>query len=151
MVVKNGVKCGYLRNLTDNKTVPTRGWEYYVDKSKSWTDDPSLVISPGPMTSLCDSLTVTASGPAAERFPACLGEFSRTETWWNGRPVFKNSQGRLLHQSPEQGWIVGPELGTAGLSGSMAHHCPTIERKWTYWDGSKERPASVKIECKVHA
>ena len=113
-------------------------------------DDTTLVISPGPLSSLCDRLTVSASGPAAEKLAAKLGDFSRTEMWWHGQPVFKNSQGQLLHQSGKSGWIVGPELGKAGLSGSIAHHCPASEEKWTYFDGSKYRPASIKIECNVH-
>ena len=138
----------FLENPTRSQTVPTTEWNYYG--GKSWVSDPTLVISAGPLTSLCNILTVSASGPAAEKQSDKMGEFSRTERWFNGKPVFRNSQGRLLHQSPTQGWHVGRELGEAGLRGSMAHHCPSQERKWTYWDGSKRQPASVKIDCKVH-
>ena len=109
-------------------------------------------VAPGPLSSLCDSLTVSASGPAAEMWIQCLGKFSRTEMWWNGKPVFRNRQGWLLHQSAaDQGWHVGPKLGDYGLTGSMACDCPGSEKKWTYWDGANDRPASVEIECKVHA
>ena len=143
-----GVKAGYLKNPTQSKSPPLDGW-MYSDGTGTWPADTTLVISPGPLT-LCDCLTVSASGPAAEMWPECLGEFSRTEMWWNGKPVFTNSQGRLLHQSHAQGWIVGPRLGKAGLNGSMAHNCPSREENWTYWDGTKDQPASVKIKCNVH-
>ena len=123
----------------------------YADNGRFHADT-TLVISPGPLT-LCDSLTVSASGPAAEKHPVKLGEFSRTEMWWNGKPVFRNSQGQLLHQTPDKGWDVGVKLSKAGLQSSMAHHCPAFEeKKWEYWDWSQSqwKPASVKIECKVH-
>ena len=74
----------FLKNPTKSQTLPTTGWMY--SNGKSWTADPSLVISPGPLT-LCKSLTATSDS---------LGEFSRTELWWNGKPVFRNRKGRLL-------------------------------------------------------
>ena len=147
--VKNGIWDGYLRNPSDNKSLPSNGWEYYGYEAKKWNADPTLVISPGPLT-LCDSLTVSASGPAAREQSLSLGEFSRTEMWWNGKPVFRNRYGQLLRQSGK-GWDVGPNLGKAGLRGSMAYHCPGSEEKWTYWDVSQWKPASVTIDCKVHA
>ena len=144
-----GKKISFLKNLTQSQSIPLDGW-MYSDGKGTWPADTTLVISPGPLSSLCDSLTVSASGPAAEKQPDKLGEFSRTKMWWNGKPVFTNSQGRLLHQSHAQGWIVGPRLGKAGLNGSMAHNCPSREENWTYWDGTKDQPASVKIKCNVH-
>ncbi len=148
-----GVKSGTLNNPTSSQSLPLVGWKYF--DGKSWITDSTLVISPGPLSTLCYILTVSTSGPAAEKQPHCWGKFSRTEMWWNGRPVFRNSQGQLMHQSPHEGWYVGPalggyELGTAILLGSMAHQCPASEEKWTYWDGSKYRPASIKIKCNVH-
>ena len=104
------------------------------------------ISASGPLTSLCDTLNCTASGAAAV---CSLGEFSRTEMCWRGKPVFRNSRGWLLHQSPAQGWTVG-DLGTGGLEGSMAVHCAAGEKKWTYWDGFKYQRATVKIEYKVH-
>ena len=143
-----GEKTGYLKNPTKSKSMPLDGW-MYADKV-TWNADATLVISPGPLSSLCDSLTVSASGPVAEVQPECLGEFSRTEMWWLGRPVFRNSQGWHLYQSPYQGWTVGDKLGKRELIGYMARHCPAGEEIWSYWDGSNWRPATVKIECNVH-
>ena len=74
-----------------------------------------------------------------------LGEFSRTEMWWNGRPVFRNSLGQLLQMDAGiQGSVVGPELGQYSLAGSwtMAHHCPASQ-VWTYWDGRSLQHANT--------
>ena len=145
-----GVRAGSLRNRTQNQSLPLEGWRYY--DGKTFISDTTLVISPGPLT-LCDTITVSASGPAAESRPDCLGEFSRTEMWWNGKPVFRNIQGWLMYQSSTQGWIVKPIFGYFGLSGSMAHHCPAREDKWTYFNRSKFQhlSASVKVKCNVHS
>ena len=123
----------------------------YSDGTGTWPADTTLVISPRPLT-LCDCLTVSTSGPAAEMWPQCLTEFSRTVMWWNGKPMFENSYGWLLYQGPIQGWCVGPKIGKPALRGSMAHHCPAREETWTYYDdeGSKYQPISVKIKCNMH-
>ena len=143
-----GVKAGALKNPTKSQSLPLVGWMYSDDKT--FHADTTLVISPGPLSSLCDRITVSASGPAAEVQSPKLGEFSRTEMWWNGRPVFRNSQGQLLKQSGKE-WDVGPNLGRAGLRGSMTHHCPGSEKKWEYAVGREQwKPASVTIDCKVH-
>ena len=145
-----GKKISFLKNLTQSQSIPLDGW-MYSDGKGTWPADTTLVISPGPLSSLCDSLTVSASGPAAWKWPECLGKFSRTEMWWNGKPVFRNSEGQLLKQSGE-GWDVGSKFGLACLRGSMAHHCPGSEKKWEYavlgWGPWK--PATVTIDCKVH-
>ena len=129
-----GRKLGFMHNPTKSLNMPLVGW-MYTDGKGTWHADETLVISPGPLT-LCDSLTVSASGPAAEEQSEKLGEFSRTEMWWNGKPVFRNSQGRLLKQSSKE-WDVGDNLDKAGLRGSFTCHCPGSDENWTYWDGAK--------------
>ena len=79
-----GERCGGLYNPTPSKTLPTSGWRY---AGKTWPDDPSLTITPGPLPPLPRQFTVTATGAAAEEWPECLGVFTRTERWWAGRPV----------------------------------------------------------------
>ena len=144
-----GDKSGWLYNPTPSKTLPLSGWWYY--DGRSWSSDPSLVITPSPMTSLCDKIMLSFDEPAAQKkWPLCQGEFSRTEMWWNGRPVFRNSQGQLLHQSPEQGWSVGAKLGFACISGSMTHDCPASEKKWKFWDETQYLSAKVHFRCDVH-
>ena len=153
-----GKNSGWLRNATLSDTPPMTGW-MYIFKNK-WYEDPSLVITSltppwsADLMSLCDTITMAAWGPAAREQTACLGDFYRMrEMWWNGRPVFRNSFGRLLHQSHNQGWFVGTEFGKTNLSGFTAYHCPADEKNWEYWDGSKHEhlPAIVKLHCNVHS
>ena len=137
--------CLYNPYPTPSKTLPASGWQYA--HSKAWHDDPFLTVSPGPLPPLPSQNTVTATGAAAEKWPEWLGVFTRTERWWNGRPVFVNTQGRLLHHGADDyGWVIGCKLGGyKALSGSRAHHSPASERSWTYWTGSEWRPASITV------
>ena len=55
---------------------PQRGWQY---KNRKWCeDDPSLLLSPGPL-SPCTSVTVSSSGRAAGEEPGSLGVFTVVE------------------------------------------------------------------------
>ena len=138
-----GKKGGWLRNPRPSKSLPTSGWQYY--DGKSWHDDPTLTISPGPLPPLARQFTVTATGAAAE-WPSYLGVFTRTQRWWLGRPVYTNTQGQLLHHGlGDAGWMIGNALGYAALTGSRAHHSPVSEDSWRYYTGSEWKPASVTV------
>ena len=56
---------------------PQRGWQY-KDYGKWCEDDPSLLLSPGPL-SPCSSVTVSSSGRAAGEEPGSLGVFTVVE------------------------------------------------------------------------
>ena len=138
-----GEKKGWLHNSNPSKSLPTSGWQYYHDKSCH--DDPTLTISPGPL-SLARQLTVTATGAAAEEWPDCLGVFTRTQRWWAGRPVYTNTQGRLLHHGVgDKGWMIGPTLGMIALRGSRSHHSPVSEENWRYALKGEWKSASVRV------
>ena len=135
---------GWLSNPSPSKTLPTSGWQYY--DGKSWRDDPTLIISPGPLPPLARQFTVTATGAAAKMWPEYLGVFTRTERWWMGMPIYTNTQGKFLyHAGADDGWVIGNTLGKVMLSGSRAHHSPETEVNWKYWTGSEEKPASVTV------
>ena len=139
-----GKKGGWVRNPRPSKSVPTSGWQYY--DGKSWHDDPTLTISPGPLPPLARQFTVTATGAAAKKWPSYLGVFTRTQGWWLGRPVYTNAQGMFLHHgNGDDGWMIGEALGKRVLSGSRAHHSPVSEDSWRYWTGSEWKPASVTV------
>ena len=90
--------------------------------------------------------TVTASGAASKEWPDYLGQFTRTQRWWRGRPVYTNTQGRLLyHSAGYEGWVIGPALGFSVLRGSQSHMNPSLETTWTYWTGTERKPASVTV------
>ena len=141
-------KSGWLYNPSSSKSLPSTGWWFH--DGRMWRQDQTLEITNSPMTSLCDNIEVTISGDAKSKLSLCEGEFTRTEMWWHGRPVFRNENNQLLNQSPEQGWCVGGKLGFAFIIGSMSHDCPASEKSWKYWDTSQYKPADVKIVCKVH-
>jgi len=135
---------GVLLNPSPSKTVPTSGWQY-ADNG-TFHDDPTLTISPGPLSPLARQFTVTATGAAAKRYPDFLGVFTRSERWCNGRPVYINNQGRLLrHGAGDWGWMIGRALCKGALSGSRAHHSPDSERNWRYLTWSGWKPASVTV------
>ena len=147
-----GEHYGWLQNPTPSKTLPTSGWQW-ADGNVGWPDDPSLTITSGPLPPLCTQYTVTATGAAARMWPSSLGVFSRTERWWNGRPVFVNNQGQLLHHGHGwskvdklgYGWIIGTKLGYAALQGYQSHASPISQGRWRYWTGSEYKPADVTV------
>ena len=118
-----GEKQGGLHNPTPSKTPPTSGWHYW--NGKSWQDDPTLTVTPGSLPPMARQFTVTATGSAAAEYPSYLGVFKRTERWWLGRPVYTNTQGRLLHHGARHNdWLIGDKLGyrALSLSGSQSRH-----------------------------
>ena len=108
-----GKKKGVLRNTrTNNEGLPENGhWQYWDSSKKSLQDDRMLTVSRGPLPPLPRLFKVTATGAAADKWPGCLGVFTRTQRWWAGRPVYTNTQGRLLHRgSRDNGCEIGSPL-----------------------------------------
>ena len=122
-------------------------WSLFLKTVKTFPpkSDPSLTVTPGPLPSLPSQLTVTASGAAAEKFPSYLGVYNKTERWWEGMPVYINTQGGLLYHNFN--WMIGPELGSYVMQGSWSHQSPVCEKSWTYVtdNGIDEKPAAVQI------
>ena len=108
-------------------------------------DDPNLTSSPGPPPPLPRQFTVRVTGPAAERWPSALGVFTRSERSWAGRPVYTNTEGRLLYLGGDHGWLIGRSIGMAALKGSRSRHSPESEDIWSYFTGSEWKPASVTV------
>merc|ERR1712025_1023600 len=139
-----GDKGGYLYNPIPSKTPPTSGWQ--CAKKGTLLHDPTLTISPGPLPPLARQLTVTATGAANEEYPSCLGLFTRSKMWWNGRPVYTNIRGRFLyHHGVGYGWVIGYKFDKRALGGSRSYHSPESEDRWRYWTGSEWKPASVTV------
>ena len=129
-----GEKEGWLRNPKPSKTLPTTGWQYNNPDKERWEDDLTLTVSPGPLPPLPRTFTVTASGPTLWRWPSHLGVYTRTERWFNGRPVYVNTEGNLLYQGFRDGWLFGDEVGWAvgNWRGSRGRHSPADEDNWTW-------------------
>ena len=134
-----GEKSGYLHNPIpckvldlhiDNDDWRQRQRWQYADPSKreTWQDDRTLIVSRGPLPPLPMMFNVTATGAAANA-RSFLGVFTRTQRWWNGRPVYSNTQGRVLHHG-DLGWDIGPAIGYSLIRGSRSHHSPVSEENW---------------------
>ena len=132
----------YIRNVNPIKTVD--GWQYLGCKEVGWCSDPTMILTPGPLRPLATQFNVTASGAAEEKWSSYLGVFNRTERWFNGRPVYVNTYGRLLYHD-DPGWAIGNKLGSRALRGSRSFNSPDTEDSWTYWTGSERRPGSVTV------
>ena len=134
----------WLKNPTASKTVPVSGWWYW--DGKEWQDDdPSLTVTSGPLPPLPRQFTVTGIGGAAVKLKKCLGVFTKTERWWRGRPVYVNTKGTLLLHGTFF-WLIGqPKLGYYGLRGFRSHQSPASEKNWSYWTGSKYKPACIAV------
>ena len=156
--VKNAFSVEWLRSSSPSEEPPMDKWEFrtHLPPINKWSPDPSLKITRGPMTSLCCTLKVDLFHAAAEKYPDLQGEFTRTNRWLYGRPVFQNSHGRLLFQHNDHsatgndGWAIGWEIGKAYLRGLMARHCPSQENSWSYWNGIKMVKATIIITCDIH-
>ena len=77
-----------------------------------------------------------------------LGVFTKTNVWWNGRPVYKSSKGKVLHHGHGgKGWMIGPELGFYEFIGSRSHHSPVSEQNWKYLFalGPVWKPATITV------
>ena len=61
---KPGDQNAWLYNTLPSKTPPTSGWQW--GDSKSWHDDPTLTVTPGPLPPLPRQFRVVVSGAAAE-------------------------------------------------------------------------------------
>ena len=120
-------------------------WIYY--DGATWQSDPSLTVTPGPLPPLPSQFTLTDTNTSAEVVvgPSYLGVYNKTDRWWDGRPVYVNSQGRFLHHGIR--WVIGSKLGVYTMSGNQSHHSPACIRSWTYVTDNliDEEPAPVKI------
>ena len=143
--VGHGKKSGWLYNPISSKTPPYSGWQIVGLFPGDLWFDPSVTVTNGPLPHLASQFMVTASGGAAAKWSS-LGLFTRTERWWNGRPVFVNTHGRFLHHGfGSDGWMIGKKFRYGTLRGSQAHFSPESERNWSYAHYGAWKPASVNV------
>ena len=150
-----------LKHESNTESVPLSGWSSSVDGK--YRDDPHLRISPD-LAPACGEITITASGEAAVKRPACVGVYTPTLMFSSGRRVFKHqTQERyLLVPSGIVDWGVKESVESEGAvmsSGCAPSMCPadpragTSERfgrtSWQYWDG-EWRHGDITVKCSVH-
>ena len=135
---------GWLVNPKKSKKVPTEGWRVAV--GRKYEKDPALKVTHGSLT-LSMQYEVKATGDAADECPSCSGVFNKTERWWNGRPVYENTNRHYLyHGSSGDGWVIGEKIGQRGfLKGYQSYQSPVDQSRWDYWNGSMYKLASVVV------
>ena len=141
-----GKSDGWLLNRMKSETVPSSGWLW--GDGKSWHDDPSIRVTPGKLPSLCDTIIITGKGEVTNKQPKSLGTFSKTEKWFNGKPVWINSEsGYYLNSDNDSRWSVGSKIGNYGIKSSSTPINPADAHTWEYWTGSDDKPANIIITC----
>ena len=124
------------------------GWEYAEDFIWPYTD--TLYIYP-------TSITVTSTGPAAEKHPALMGLYNKDDEVANLRPVYKKTDGDyfIFYNSKlyfimvitgsvvfiiagVRDWMIGPDFtAIGGWIHSDKRGLLTIPTSgWKYWDGN---------------
>ena len=137
--LNNGGLEGWLFNQNKSKKIPQEGWKVLINRK--YQKDPTLKVIQGSL-SLSKQYEVTASGGAADMCPSCLGIFNKTERWWNGRPIYENTNGYSLYHD-SYGWSISKKIGERtqyGTYGTLEH-----SNEWNYWNGSEYKVASVTV------
>ena len=119
------------------------------DGDNPWIEDPTLTVTSGHLTDICNEITISANGTAAKYYPQLLGVFKRTQKWINGRPTHKNTYSKYLYV--EQGsWSLGPDFIQHGIKSTGAPLNAIDGENWRYWTGSEWKPANFSITCSVN-
>ena len=148
-----GIEEGWLKNESKSETVPTTGWKYLDDDGKQWHSDPSIKITPGKLVSVCDTITIKGDWKVVTMQPDSLGTFTRTDKWFNGKPVFINDKGWYLHSGNGGGWNVGEKIGKYFIHSKTAPLCPAKAEEWVSWTGQgsgRVKPATISVSCSTH-
>ena len=91
----------------DMDTPPLDGWLFRgVEDHELLQVDTTLVITRGPMHPP-QTILIEATGEVAALYPRHLGTFTMTDEWYNGRPVYKNEDGKILWGGDEDCCLVG--------------------------------------------
>ena len=125
-------------------------------------DDPHLMISPDKPRA-CGEITISASGAAAVTQPECVGAYTPTQMFSEGRQVFKHkTEERYLLVDGEWNVRESVEWGTKMRSGSAPSMCPADPRarinewlgqtSWVYTTGfhRKDKNGDITVKCSVH-
>ena len=131
-------------NKQTSETVPTSGWEVADNNNAGWQADPNLTITAGPLTDICKNVTISASGSAKlQPSKSRLGVFTRTEKWYNSRPVYINNFGNHLYVTDDGFWSIGQVIGVYVLRSTGAPLHVVDATNWVY----NGRKPDLSITC----
>ena len=162
----------FLRATTPSMSPKSVTWQYAdakdcMKKNKTWRDDPALtIIGHSEKPSECEitiSLTEDMKRDIQERWVE--GVYRADGSYYQGRPVLRQSRGRFTLFAGSGCWIVSPGVGGAWylMSGSALSQCPAdpkaarkrllgLTHCWMYRNKQKEWTVSrgIIVKCNKH-
>ena len=81
-------------------------------------------------------------------WPKYLGTFEATGEEYEGKPVYKNNDGRYLYRHSDGTWRTGYGIGASGIIKSVVDtaECPVSINQWQYSDVGWHS-ADITVEC----
>ena len=113
------------------------------DVADAWVTDLSITIQPGKIKP-CASVSVELFGSTKEKYSKYMGLYTLTDTWANGRPVFKNAREHLLYaqkylsggvQDSTGKWVIGNSILKFVLLSIDGTLSPTEATHWSFYNG----------------
>ena len=100
------------------------------------------------------SITLSATGAAAEEWPEYLGTYLATEETEEGAPVYRNSDGKYLFRKYNGTWHADYAICDDGIIKSVdtldTAECPASIRQWQYGVAGIWRSGDITATCSVH-
>ena len=136
----------WLWNANKGLKVPDDSkWDVLDMETDTWSVDPDLKVTEGSLKPCKGAIIYGTEGVAREQGDF-LGTYKVTNKRWNGHPVYKSNNGRLLHMSSDGYWSASDRLGEHSIRGKPGRLCPSESDEWEFWDGSKSEPAKIIVK-----
>ena len=137
---------GYFKSVNKDDTLPLIGWQFWNDSTSSWQEDITLTITGA--RSQCIAYNVIGQGSVSEEWPSYFGQFVITNDWFNGRPVYKNTNGKVLCVDGSYGdWNIGEDYEDYNIWSVDLPMYPDRVKSWMFYDGTSEQPADISVIC----
>ena len=140
------VEAGWFLNQNTSSEIPQKGWEYF---DNGYWPDSSITISAGEVKP-CPAVDVQVLGAAKDKYPNCChGVFNYTDSWVTGRAFYRNEDvlDKMLHVGGGGRWAFAAGYGGGWIKSSDGPLNPADATNWVFWDGTKDSPADIKIQC----
>ena len=97
----------------------------------------------------CKSVTLKATGAAAEWWSYSLGRYASWGHYHEGGPVFRKSDGWYLYRHSDGTWHVGESYngGTVFIRSVGTAQCPVSVSQWQYWADGPWHSGDIRVQC----
>ena len=144
---------GTITNVGESDCAEKAGndWEYLDSANGAWVVDSSLALECVEFADCCETVILSSSGPAQDKFPDLMGSYQQSG-FENGRPIYtgpSSTQMKYLNDVAHhwEGWVVGDGLGS--LSHDEDASCPVeLGVGWDVAEGNGwVKDETVNIVC----